>query len=31
VPEVAGQAYRVGSNEFELDPGDPLATGFSLR
>ena len=31
VPEVTGQAYRVGSCEFELDPADPLAEGFSLR
>lgn len=30
-PEVAGQAYRVGRCEFELDPADPLAEGFSLR
>jgi proline racemase len=31
IPEVAGQAYRVGRSEFELDEGDPLAVGFSLR
>ncbi|MFF2276640.1 proline racemase family protein [Agromyces sp. NPDC058126] len=31
IPEVTGQAYRVGSCEFELDPADPLAEGFSLR
>lgn len=31
VPEVTGQAYRVGSCKFELDPSDPLAEGFSLR
>ncbi|MGI9824035.1 proline racemase family protein [Agromyces sp. Marseille-Q5079] len=31
VPEVSGQAYRVGSCEFELDPDDDLAEGFSLR
>lgn len=31
VPEVTGQAYRVGACEFELDPADPLAEGFSLR
>jgi proline racemase len=31
VPEVTGQAYRVGRCEFELDPADPLADGFSLR
>ncbi|WP_400999127.1 proline racemase family protein [Agromyces sp. GXQ0307] len=31
VPEVTGQAYRVGACEFELDPDDPLAAGFSLR
>lgn len=31
IPEVVGQAYRVGRSEFELDPADPLADGFSLR
>ncbi|WP_205719913.1 proline racemase family protein [Agromyces luteolus] len=31
VPEVTGQAYRVGACEFELDPDDPVAAGFSLR
>ncbi|WP_022887828.1 proline racemase family protein [Agromyces italicus] len=31
IPEVTGQAYRVGRCEFELDPADPLAEGFSLR
>ena len=31
IPEVSGQAYRVGRSEFELDPADPLADGFSLR
>lgn len=31
VPEITGHAYRVGRCEFELDPGDPLAEGFSLR
>ncbi|BDZ56148.1 proline racemase family protein [Agromyces marinus] len=31
IPEVTGQAYRVGRCEFELDPADPLADGFSLR
>ena len=31
IPEVAGSAYRVGASTFELDEGDPLATGFSLR
>ena len=31
IPEVTGMAYRVGRSEFELDPGDPLADGFSLR
>ncbi|GAA1061154.1 proline racemase family protein [Agromyces bracchium] len=31
VPEITGQAYRVGACEFELDPDDPLAAGFSLR
>ncbi|MEJ1088685.1 proline racemase family protein [Microbacterium sp. Mu-80] len=31
IPEVRSTAYRVGSSTFELDAGDPLATGFSLR
>lgn len=31
IPEVRGNAYRVGSCTFELDTGDPLVDGFSLR
>jgi proline racemase len=31
VPEVHGAAYRMGRSEFELDPRDPLAAGFSIR
>ncbi len=31
IPEVSGQAYRVGRSEFELDADDPLAAGFTLR
>lgn len=31
IPEVTGQAHRVGTSTFELDEGDPVATGFSLR
>ncbi|MDQ4213251.1 proline racemase family protein [Microbacterium sp. ASV81] len=31
IPEVRGQAHRVGSCTFELDAGDPLPSGFSLR
>ena len=31
IPEVTGQAHRVGSSTFELDEGDPVAAGFSLR
>ncbi|GAA1813675.1 proline racemase family protein [Agromyces neolithicus] len=31
IPEVTGQAHRVGFCSFELDEGDPLADGFSLR
>lgn len=31
IPEVRGNAYRVGSCTFELDEGDPLPDGFSLR
>ncbi len=31
VPEVSGAAHRVGASTFELDAGDPLPAGFSLR
>ncbi|MGB3731906.1 proline racemase family protein [Microbacterium sp.] len=31
IPEVSGIAHRVGACTFELDEGDPLASGFSLR
>jgi proline racemase len=31
VTEVEGSAYRTGRAEFELDPDDPLGTGFLLR
>ncbi|MEV7632262.1 proline racemase family protein [Microbacterium sp. NPDC089318] len=31
IPEVTGNAHRVGSSTFELDEGDPVAAGFSLR
>jgi proline racemase len=31
IPEVTGQAFRVGSSSFELSEGDPLGQGFSLR
>ncbi|MFD5215447.1 proline racemase family protein [Microbacterium sp. NPDC058345] len=31
IPEVRGHAYRVGTSTFELDAGDPLPDGFSLR
>jgi proline racemase len=31
VPEVEGMAYRTGDHRFELDPEDPLGTGFVLR
>ncbi|WP_309128304.1 proline racemase family protein [Microbacterium sp.] len=31
IPEVSGLAFRVGSSSFELDEGDPLPDGFSLR
>ncbi|WP_311258369.1 proline racemase family protein [Microbacterium sp. WCS2018Hpa-9] len=31
IPEVRGNAYRVGSCTFELDAGDPLPDGFTLR
>ena len=30
-PEVSGAAHRVGASTFELDAGDPLPAGFSLR
>ena len=29
--EVEGMAYRTGEHRFELDPDDPLGTGFVLR
>jgi proline racemase len=29
--EVEGMAYRTGEHRFELDPRDPLGTGFVLR
>jgi proline racemase len=29
--EVTGTAYRTGRHRFELDPSDPLGTGFVLR
>ncbi len=29
--EVEGSAFRTGRHEFELDPRDPLGTGFLLR
>jgi len=29
--EVEGSAYRTGRATFELDPDDPLGTGFLLR
>ena len=29
--EVEGSAYRTGRNTFELDPEDPIGTGFLLR
>jgi proline racemase len=29
--EVTGTAYRTGRHRFELDPRDPLGTGFVLR
>ena len=31
VTEVEGSAYRTGRATFELDPDDPLGTGFLLR
>jgi proline racemase len=31
VTEVTGSAYRTGRHVFELDPDDPLGTGFLLR
>ena len=31
VTEVEGSAYRTGEHVFELDPRDPLGTGFLLR
>ena len=31
VPEVEGMAYRTGEHRFELEPEDPLGTGFVLR
>ncbi|MDT0158829.1 proline racemase family protein [Microbacterium sp. ARD32] len=31
IPEVSGMAHRVGISTFELDEGDPLRDGFSLR
>ncbi|MEU8249628.1 proline racemase family protein [Nonomuraea sp. NPDC048916] len=31
VPEIEGMAYRTGRHVFELDPGDPIGTGFTLR
>ena len=31
VTEVEGSAYPTGRHEFELDPRDPLGTGFLLR
>ncbi|GAB6858125.1 proline racemase family protein [Microbacterium xylanilyticum] len=31
IPEVRGLAHRVGSCTFELDEGDPVPDGFSLR
>jgi proline racemase len=31
VPEVEGMAFRTGEHRFELDPDDPLGTGFVLR
>ncbi|HSO28314.1 MAG TPA: proline racemase family protein, partial [Candidatus Sulfomarinibacteraceae bacterium] len=29
--EIEGSAYRTGRHAFELDPDDPLGTGFLLR
>ncbi|MFI7467362.1 proline racemase family protein [Nonomuraea sp. NPDC049646] len=31
VPEIEGMAYRTGRHVFELDPADPIGTGFTLR
>ncbi|UBU09748.1 proline racemase family protein [Nonomuraea gerenzanensis] len=31
IVEVDGMAYRTGRHVFELDPGDPFPTGFTLR
>ncbi|MFI6297490.1 proline racemase family protein [Nonomuraea sp. NPDC050790] len=31
VPEIDGMAYRTGRHTFDLDPTDPLGTGFVLR
>ena len=31
VTEVEGAAFRTGRHTFELDPADPLGTGFQLR
>jgi proline racemase len=31
IPEVGGQAFITGRNEFILDPDDPLRDGFFLR
>jgi proline racemase len=31
VTEVEGSSYRTGAAEFDLDPDDPLGTGFLLR
>ncbi|MGY0234464.1 proline racemase family protein [Longispora urticae] len=31
VTEITGMAYRTGESVFELDPADPLGTGFVLR
>ncbi|TMR22147.1 proline racemase [Nonomuraea turkmeniaca] len=31
VPEIEGMAYRTGRHTFELDPEDPMGTGFTLR
>ncbi|MEO3804818.1 proline racemase family protein [Nonomuraea sp. B1E8] len=31
VPEIEGMAYRTGRHSFELDPDDPMGTGFTLR
>jgi proline racemase len=31
ITEVSGSAFRTGTHEFTLDPGDALGTGFLLR